>query len=403
MKTGPGLVVAAAFIGPGTVTTATLAGADFGYALLWAMLFAIMATIILQYMAARVAILTRQGLAEAILGTLPPGAARMAVAVLILAALGIGNAAYEAGNIGGGYLGLETMFPAVAPYQGSAVALMALLIIALIALGGLRALEKLLIALVLLMSIGFIASFFALRPDWSALLGGFVPRVPDGGWLTAIALIGTTIVPYNLFLHAAMAKDRWPDASGLPEMRRDTIAAISLGGLISLAIIATAGAALFGRQLEISGGADMALQMEPVLGPWARILIGMGLFAAGITSAITAPMATGYVVQEIAAQFRPALANRTSVFRMTAIAVVLIGAGCALSGIKLVDMIVLAQAANGLLLPLAAILLYRLANNTALTGNRAIGPALNIACLIVIAISVLLGLRLLARSLGYWP
>ncbi len=401
-KTGPGLIVAAAFIGPGTVTTATLAGANYGYALLWALLFAIIATIILQYLAARIAILTQQGLAEAILTALPGGAARITMAVLVLAALAIGNAAYEAGNIGGGYLGLETMFPAVAAHKNIAIAAMAVIIIALIALGGLKLLQKLLIALVLLMSLGFLASFFALRPDWSALLAGFIPSIPGGAELTAIALIGTTIVPYNLFLHAAMAKDRWKSGADLHEMRRDTVASISLGGLISLAIVATAAAALFRQGLVIKGGADMALQLEPLLGPWARQLIGMGLFAAGITSAITAPMATGFVVREIAAQFRPDLAENTHIFRWTAIAIVAIGAFSALSGMKLVELIVIAQAANGLLLPLVAILLFRLANNAELLGERRNGMALNIACLIVIGVSLLLGFRMIVRALGYW-
>ncbi|WP_240330788.1 Nramp family divalent metal transporter [Sphingorhabdus sp. Alg239-R122] len=401
-KTGPGLIVAAAFIGPGTVTTATLAGANYGYTLLWALLFAIIATIILQYLAARIAILTQQGLAQAILGTLPHGITRIAMAVLVLAALAIGNAAYEAGNIGGGYLGLETMFPALAAHKNIAIAAMAAIIIALIALGGLKLLEKLLIALVLLMSLGFLASFFALRPDWSALFAGFVPSIPGGAELTAIALIGTTIVPYNLFLHAAMAKDRWKSGDDLHEMRRDTVTSISLGGLISLAIVATAAAALFRQGLVIKGGADMALQLEPLLGPWARQLIGMGLFAAGITSAITAPMATGFVVREIAVQFRPDLVENTHIFRWTAIAIVAIGAFSALSGMKLVELIVIAQAANGLLLPLVAILLFRLANNAELLGEKRNGTALNIACLIVIGVSLLLGFRLVARALGYW-
>ncbi len=401
-KTGPGLIVAAAFIGPGTVTTATMAGANYGYALLWALLFAIIATIILQYLAARIAILTQQGLAQAILSTLPGGAARIAMAVLVLAALAIGNAAYEAGNIGGGYLGLETMFPQVGAYKNIAIAAMAVTIVALIALGGLKLLEKLLIALVLLMSLGFLASFFALRPDWQALFYGFIPYVPSGAELTAIALIGTTIVPYNLFLHAAMARDRWQSGDDLTEMRRDTVASISLGGLISLAIVATAAAALFQKGLEVENGADMALQLEPLLGPWARILIGLGLFAAGITSAITAPMATGFVVREIAAQFDPKFADDPRIFRWTAIAIVAVGALSALSGVKLVELIVVAQAANGLLLPLVAILLFRLANNAELLGERRSGTVLNIACLIVIGVSLLLGFRMIARAIGYW-
>ncbi len=401
-KSGPGLVVAAAFIGPGTVTTATLAGADYGYALLWALLFAVAATIVLQYMAARIAILTQMGLAEAILIVLPAGAARIGMAVLVLLALALGNAAYEAGNIGGGYLGLETIFPAVSAYKNAAIASLTALIVALIAFGGIKLLEKLLIGLVLLMSVGFLTSFFAMQPDWSALAKGFVPSVPGGAELTAIALIGTTIVPYNLFLHAAMAKDRWHTADDLPAMKRDTVTAISLGGLISLAIVATAAAALFREGIVIKTGADMALPLESTLGPWARILVGSGLFAAGITSAITAPMATGFVVREIAAQFRPELRDDPRIFRGTAIIIVGIGAATAMLGLKLVTIIVVAQAANGLLLPLVAILLYRLANNRTLLNGRTSGSGLNIACLIVIAVSLLLGFRMIAKAIGYW-
>ena len=104
---GPGTLVAAAFIGPGTVTICTKAGAQFGFSLLWAMLISIIATIVLQEMAARVGIITQKGLAEIIKEQIQHPLLRQFVVALILGAIVIGNAAYEAGNISGAALGMQ--------------------------------------------------------------------------------------------------------------------------------------------------------------------------------------------------------------------------------------------------------------------------------------------------------
>ena len=107
---GPGPLVAAAFIGPGTVTLCTIACVDFGYALLWAMLLSVFATIILQEMSARLGVITQKGLSETIRGEIKSPAIRTIIIILILSAIVIGNAAYEAGNISGGALGVKTLF-----------------------------------------------------------------------------------------------------------------------------------------------------------------------------------------------------------------------------------------------------------------------------------------------------
>ena len=106
---GPSTLVAAAFIGPGTLTTCTLAGVQSGYTLLWAMLFAIIATIVLQEMAARLGFATQEGLGEAFNKQFSKGIARYVVFFLVIGAILIGNAAYEAGNISGGVLGLDVL------------------------------------------------------------------------------------------------------------------------------------------------------------------------------------------------------------------------------------------------------------------------------------------------------
>ena len=102
---GPGALVAAAFIGPGTVTACTLAGANFGYALIWALVFATVATVVLQDMSARLGIAGGMGLGEALVAPGTPAALKWLSIVLVLAALALGNAAYEAGNLSGGALG----------------------------------------------------------------------------------------------------------------------------------------------------------------------------------------------------------------------------------------------------------------------------------------------------------
>ncbi|MCA9068723.1 MAG: Nramp family divalent metal transporter, partial [Planctomycetaceae bacterium] len=108
-KLGPGILVTAAFIGPGTITTASAAGAHFGFALLWALVFSVGATIILQEMAARLGLVTGEGLSEALRNTFQ-GPLRLLMIILVILAIGVGNTAYQAGNIIGAAIGMESVF-----------------------------------------------------------------------------------------------------------------------------------------------------------------------------------------------------------------------------------------------------------------------------------------------------
>ncbi len=398
---GPGAVVAAAFIGPGTVTATTLAGANFGFALVWTLAFATVATIILQDMAARLGAGARLGLGEAMMQGAPSPLFAWAAAGLVLAALALGNAAYEAGNLGGAALGLEAALGKRSPDRRILVAAIGAFAALLLLTGRYRALERALITLVILMSLSFAAAFALVRPDLGALLGGLWPRMPEGGLLTAVALIGTTIVPYNLFLHAAAARERWSAKEGAAAARADTAVSIGFGGLISILVLATAATTLFGAGLEVTSAADMARAIEPVFGPAARYLIAAGLLAAGLTSAITAPMATGYAVAEILApKTEPA---RQRLFRRTALAVLAAGVAAGLSGVRTVELILIAQAANGLLLPIVAVVLLLAMNRRELVGGQANGPVANALGGLVVLITFLLGARLVLRTLGVWP
>ncbi len=395
---GPGALVTAAFIGPGTVTSCMLAGANFGYALVWALVFATAATIILQEMSARLGVITGKGLGEALMSSAPP--LRFLMAALIILALGIGNSAYQAGNLTGAALGTQALFEAGQISRTWIVLVLTILTAALLILGNYHLLERVLIALVLLMSLAFAASLIITRPDFGAMLMGLAPRLPKDSLFTTMALIGTTIVPYNLFLHAASVRQKWPnrDAAALQEARTDTVVSVGLGGLISIFILVTAAASLFGASLSVANAGDFARAIEPTYGAFAKYMIGIGLLAAGFSSALTAPMAAAYAVCELTR--RPA---QGAWFRAVALTVLAIGAIIALAGFNPLQLIMMAQAANGLLLPVIASFLLVTMNRKSLLGAHVNGAMQNVLGGAVLLITFALGLRLILRTLGLWP
>ncbi|MEW6638712.1 MAG: Nramp family divalent metal transporter [Actinomycetota bacterium] len=398
---GPGLLVTAAFIGPGTVTTASVTGASTGYALMWALAFSIFATIVLQEMSARLGVVSREGLGEALRTTFANPLFKALAVVLVVAAIAFGNAAFETGNITGAALGLEALIGL--PTQVWAV-VVGLAAFALLFSGAYRVVERALVALVVLMSVVFLlTAILVLRPSdiGNVVAGTFAPGIPEGSLLTVAALIGTTVVPYNLFLHASSVQEKWPESvptdRALSESRFDTTASIVLGGIITLAIVATAAAAFFERGIEISDAGQMATQLEPLLGPLAKYFFAAGLFAAGMTSAITAPLAAAYATSGALGWERSLAGWR---FRAVWMAVLAIGLIFAVLGTSPVAAIVFAQAANGVLLPIVAVFLLIVMNRGDLLGRYRNGIAGNILGGLVVLVATFIGVRLILSAFG---
>lgn len=396
---GPGPLVAAAFIGPGTVTVCTLAGVGFGYALLWAMVLSIVATIILQEMSARLAIVSQKGLAEVIRTHIRNPILKGAIIVLILSAIVIGNAAYEAGNISGGVLGLETIFgnPSfdILGLQlnvlSVAIGTIAFLVLYI---GNYKILEKVLISLVIIMSLAFVSTAILTKPNVLEILQGiFIPKFPEESILTIIALVGTTVVPYNLFLHASLVKEKWHHLDDLKYARIDTIIAVILGGIVSMCIIISAAAI---QKNDISNTSDLALALEPLFGNYATYFMAIGLFAAGITSAITAPLAAAYVATGCLGWST----NMKSVrFRAVWILIIILGVLSASLGIKSIEIIKFAQITNGLLLPIIAGLLIWIMNKNSILGNYKNTLLQNIVSMVILAITIFLGAKSILKVL----
>ncbi|MGB2526258.1 Nramp family divalent metal transporter [Flagellimonas sp. SN16] len=394
-KIGPGVLVAAAFVGPGTIAMCTLAGVRFGYALIWALLVSILATIALQGMAGRIGVVTQSGLVDVVKGELKNPWARKLVIVVVLGAILIGNAAYEAGNIGGATLGLEQLFPQqqLMPFYPL---LVGLFIFVLLWFSNYKILERIFVGLVALMGVCFVICALLTQPSISDILQGmFVPSLPEGSLLTVIALVGTTVVPYNLFLHASLVKEKWKSDKDLKAVKWDTAISIGLGGLVSLAILVTASAAPID---DVSNVLDMAKGLEPLFGKMAVHLMGVGLLAAGITSAITASLAAAFVASSC---FGWSGGMQDKRFKMVWGFVLFCGVFFLSFDIQLIQVIQFAQMANGVLLPIMAILLLWIVNHKSIMGpykNTWIQNAIGIA---IVAFSIFLGAKSIFKVIGW--
>ena len=390
---GPGPIIAAAFIGPGTVTVCTLAGVKFGYALLWAMLVSVFVTIILQLMVVRIGVVAQKDVSEVIKSEIKNPLFNVILIGLVLIAIFMGNAAYEAGNISGGILGLETLFGKLEWVMGNFTLNGYSLLIGFIAfiilrIGDYKFLERFFVTLVLLMSISFLITAILTKPDIIQMLKGMIiPTVTSENILTIIALVGTTVVPYNLFLHSSLVKEKWKSTSELSLAKSDTVVAILIGGLVSISIIISAAA---NQSIEVLNAVDLAESLKPFYGNLAKYLLSIGLFAAGITSAITAPLAAAYVVRGCLGW----KTDRNDIrFKWVWGIVLLLGVIFSTVGFKPIEIIKFAQIANGLLLPVIAGILLWMVNQKSILKDHVNSKLQNVIGFVIVLFALFLGIK----------
>lgn len=353
-KFGPGFLVAAAFIGPGTVTSATLAGSGYGFSLIWVVVVATFAAIVLQEMVGRFSLSTKIDVATALVKMTQKKILRVIFQILAFLAIVIGCAAYEAGNIVGGSLGLNIL-------TGTEIYVWILMIsvlaIFLLLRRNYKLIEKILIFLVVVMGLSFFISGIIVKPDLGEIIQGFVPQIPKHSLLLILALLGTTVVPYNFFLHSATILKKWKEAADIPVMRKDTFFSIGMGGIITISIVVTASVAYFSKDMFISSPVDLTVQLTPLYGDLAKFFFGIGFFAAGLSSAITAPYAAAWTAAGLFGW-----KEKEWKFSFIFILVIVFGAGVGITSIKPLQLIILAQVTNALLLPVISIFIFYLLN-----------------------------------------
>ena len=397
---GPGTVIAAAFIGPGTITMCSIAGTMYGLDLMWALLFSLIMTTVLQLTAAKIGLITQKGLSSNLLDSFDNLVFKYLALALVLSAILIGNTAYEAGNISGGVLGVSSIFGQLSySYNGFIINLYSLLVgllaFVILFVGNRRLIERVLIGLVLIMSLAFLTSAIIVKPDLYLIMEGlFIPKLPEGSLLVVIGLIGTTVVPYNIFLHASLVSDKWSSISDLKFVKIDTFLAVVLGGIISISVMITASSI---GDIKIESASDLALGIEPLFGSFSKLIISLGLFAAGLTSSVTAPLAAAYVTCGC-------MGWKTNVkskkFRIVWFIVLFMGISFSSLDFKSIEIIKFAQVANGILLPVIAVFLLVLANNKRLLKSQVNGYLFNLITVIIILFTMFIGIKSILSVIG---
>ncbi|QDK78822.1 divalent metal cation transporter [Spirosoma sp. KCTC 42546] len=367
-------VISAAFIGPGSVTACAIAGSKYGIQLLWVLTFATLGTVWLQEAAARITIATGKDLGQVITQTYTGARGRWVGWTLFLAIF-LGCAAYQAGNILGAVAGLALLTGLPVPALTIGIGFVC---IALLWIGSTQNLANFLGLIVFAMGGAFVYVAFGTPVTPIALTKSLLtPSFPDGSLLLINSLIGTTIVPYNLFFGSSIVSGQ-----SLSEMKLGIWVAVIIGGIISVVLLLAG--------LLIPGDFSyphMAQVLTDSLGTWAGSLFAFGLFAAGFASSLTAPLAAAVTAQSLLG-----VPKNSTTYRAIWLVVMLTGLTFGLLNVTPIPVIVAVQAINGILLPFVTIFLFAAVNNRTLLGAYRNSLAQNVAMGSIVLVTAILGL-----------
>jgi Mn2+/Fe2+ NRAMP family transporter len=288
---GPGLLAGLSDDDPAGITTYSVLGADHGYQLLWVLLLSTVALVIFHSLAARMGVVTGQGLIGLVrqrYGVRVGGA--------VLAALVVANIGTTCAEFAGIAAGFELF--GISRYIS--VPMAAVIVSLLVLRGSFHNVERLLL-LVSTVFLAYIASGLLAQPDWGAALRGtVVPTMPMTGEAIAIvtATLGTTLAPWGLSFMQSYAVDKKLRPEDLPLERVDVVTGAVLTGVIGFFIVVACAATLHRDGLHIADAADAAVALEPLAGKAAGTLFAIGLIGASFLAASILPLSTAYSVCE---------------------------------------------------------------------------------------------------------
>lgn len=358
--------------------------------MIWALIFSTVACYVLQEASARITVVSGFNLGEAMRQEYGHTRIGRSIIYLALIAVVIGCAAYEAGNILGAVSGINLVTGGIPlPFIVSAIGLIAAIVLWK---GTIRQIAAMLGIIVAFMGISFLITVFMMPHDISAILSdGLLPSIQPGSELLVLGLIGTTVVPYSIFLGSGLKHDQSPS-----EMRVGMMIAIGFGGLISIAILLTGTAVIGEFSFE-----SLAETLDNQLGSGASQLLGFGLFGAGLSSALTAALAASITAKSLLSkdQSDPDWAENGKWFRTVWIIVLATGLFFGLIQLQPVPIIILAQALNGVILPIIAVILFLLMNSeNVLPDGYRNGNLYNLTMGVVVYLTILIGMTNLFRA-----
>src|ERR671933_682846 len=263
--------------------------------------------------------------------------------------------------------------------------------------------EKIFIALSLAL-LTYVGAALLAHPDWGEVAVSLVtPRMQlDSGYLTTfVALVGTTITPYMLFYLQSSLSDKGVRLDEYPAERTDVVLGSLLTTVVALFIIVCTAATLHREGILIDTADDAARALEPLAGPYARVLFGLGLFGASMLAASVLPLSTAYAVCGAFGWERGVSSSwsEAPVFNGLYTALIAMGAAFVLiPGLPLIQVIIATQFLNGLLLPIVLIFVLRLVNNSDIMGEHTNSPLMNVLSYATTGILLVLTVALLTFS-----
>ncbi len=401
---GPAFMVSVGYMDPGNWGTDLQAGSAYGHRLLWVLLMSNLMALLLQGLATRLGVVTGRDLAQACRESYPRPTA---FALWILCEVAI--AATDLAEVIGTIIALKLLFGL--PYLlGLAVAACDTFLLLALQRRGVRLLELLTLGLVGVIAVSFAIEIGLARPDWAAVVRGFVPGLdpakPVGSLYTAIAMLGATVMPHNLYLHSALVQTRaFPQT---PSGKRlacrynlfDSLLALNGAFFINAAILVLA-AATFSS--EVKGLTEAHALLSQVWGTsLASVLFAVALLASGQSSTLTGTLA-GQVVMEGFVQLRVRPWVRRLVTRLAAILPALLVLSLVGNDEQvLLQLLVLSQAILSFQLPFAILPLVQFTSDRQRMGSFASGAALKVCAWTCAALVVGLNVVLIVLQMGEW-
>lgn len=362
---GPGIITANIDNDASGITTYSVAGARFGYTLLWTLLPTTVALIVIQEMIARMGVMTGKGLSDLIRENYGIKAAFYMMLGLLVA-----NFGNTVANLAGWAASMEIL--GLSKYIMVPVGAVAIWM--LVTKGSYRFVEKILL-FACLIYFGYVVSGLMSKPDWAPVLKSAV--IPQMRWdseyiMMSIAIIGTTITPWMQFYLQSSIAEKGIRKEDYAASRLDVIIGCFITDIISFFIIVACGALLFPNGIRINEAAEAALALKPLAGEYAYLIFALCLANASLLGAIIVPLATAYYICEAMgweAGVSKSFKEAPQFMWIYTLTIALASAVILIPGAPLVFLMVLSAVVNGLLLPFVLIYALLLVNNKKLMGT----------------------------------
>ena len=391
---GPAFVAAIAYVDPGNVAANLSAGAGYRYLLVWVLVAANAMAVIVQYLSAKLGVVTGRTLPE-LLGERLPRFGRLA----FWAQAEVVAAATDLAEIIGGAVALQILFGIPLLPGGVLIGVVSIAILALQSARGQRTFEAVVISLLAVITVGFVAGVVVSPVDWGAAASGLVPRFRDSGSvLLAASMLGATVMPHAIYLHSALARDRHGTTSDpvrirhlLRVTRLDVVLALVIAGSVNIAMLLLAAASLSGvAGTDTIEGAHAAIGIA--LGPVVATVFGVGLLASGLASTSVGAYAGATIMAGLLHVSVPLLVRRV-VTLIPALIVLGVGFDPTLA-------LVLSQVVLSIGIPFALIPLAVLTSRRSIMGAFANPLGLRIAAGVVSVLIVTLNITLLVLTVS---